>query len=199
MPWTTTRPSLIGRLGDMDDHAAWREFDRRYGSLIVAYARRRGLDLADAEDLRQNVLISLSVTMRSFRLQPERGRFRSYLGRVVGNAVHRFRERPFRRSGVLELDERLLATLPDPGEPDEVWEREWRNHHLRLAMETVERTFDPTSVEMFRRLLAGEGTAHVAAELGTTTAAVYKAKQRIRRRLKEVIAEQLREEGEDVS
>ncbi|HMB71054.1 MAG TPA: sigma-70 family RNA polymerase sigma factor [bacterium] len=198
MSWTTTRPSLIGRLKDSEDHDAWREFDRRYGSLIVAYARRRGLDLADAEDLRQNVMISLSVAMRSFELRAELGRFRSYLGRVVGNAVHRSRERPFRRPDVLELDERMLARVPDPREHDTVWEREWRNHHLRLAMETVERTFDPRSVEMFRRLLAGERTASVAEAMDTTTAAVHKAKQRIRARLKEIVAEQLREEGEEV-
>jgi len=199
MSWTTTRPSLIGRLKHHDDHDAWREFDRRYGALIVHFARRRGLDLTDAEDLRQVVLMNLASAMRSFELDSARGKFRSYLGRVVANAVQRHRERPFRRPDVLELDERLLASLPDPGRPDEAWEREWVNHHLRLAMDSVKRTFDPRSVEVFRRLLDGEDTARVADALGLTTAAVHKAKQRIRDRLKELVAEQLREEGEETA
>ena len=197
MPWTTTRPSLIGRLKQSEDHDAWREFDRLYGTLIVNFARRRGLDLTDAEDLRQIVLMNLSVAMKSFRLDPERGKFRSYLGKVVANAVYRFRQRPFQRYDVLELDERVLNTLPAPGESDDTWEQEWVHHHLRLAMSSVERTFDPRSVEVFRRLLDGQRTARVAEELGMTVDAVHKAKQRIRNRLKERIAEQLREEGEE--
>lgn len=196
MTWSTTRPSLIGRLGNSDDHLAWREFDRRYGPLIVSYACRRGLGLTDAEDLRQVVLMNLAVAMRSFELRPERGKFRSYLGRVVGNAIHRHRERPFRRPDVLELDERTLASLPADDDHDEVWEREWVDHHLRLAMDDVQRTSDPRSVEVFRRLLDGQKTTEVAEALGMTVAAVHKAKQRIRDRLKERVAAQLLEEGE---
>ncbi len=195
MRWNTTQPSLIGRLHDHDDHEAWREFDRRYGPLIVAYARRRGLSLPDAEDLRQVVLVSLASAMRTFELRPERGRFRSYLGRVVGNAIHRAHRRPFRRPDVLELDETLLSALPGPKE-DDPWQEEWVNHHLRRAMSRVERDFEPGSVEVFRRCLAGQRPAEVAAALGMSTAAVYKAKQRVRDRLKAVVAEQLRDEGE---
>ncbi len=196
--WNTTRLSLIGRLKSRDDQEAWREFDRLYGDLIVSYARRRGLGLADAEDLRQVVLMSLLTVMKSFEFQPGRGRFRSYLGRIVGNAVFRFRERPFRRSDVLELDEVLVRNLPCPEEHDALWEQEWVDHHLRRAMETVRRTFEPRSVEAFHQLLAGHGTAEVAEALETTTDAVHKMKQRIRQRLKELIAEQVLEEGEGI-
>ena len=141
--------------------------------------------------------MNLAVAMRSFRLQPERGKFRSYLGRVVGNAIHRYRERPFRRSDVLELDEDTLSSLPDVSDHDDMWEREWVSHHLRLAMSEVQRTFDPRSVEVFQRLLDGQKTADVAAALEMSPAAVHKAKQRIRDRLKELIAAQLLEEGEE--
>ena len=37
-----------------------------------------------------------------------------------------------------------------------VWlEQEWQDHHYRLAMRTIETTFDRRSVQIFARLLAG--------------------------------------------
>ena len=51
-----TRASLLIRLRRPADEAAWREFDAAYSELIVRYCRRLGLQLADAEDVRQLVL-----------------------------------------------------------------------------------------------------------------------------------------------
>jgi hypothetical protein len=39
----TTHASLIARLADRADEAAWREFGERYGSLLRGFALRRGL------------------------------------------------------------------------------------------------------------------------------------------------------------
>ena len=79
--------------------------------------------------------------MPSFELQPSRGKFkfRSYLGRVVGNAIERYRRRPHRRLEVLEEDE-VLARAPGTGDSglDAAWQREWEDHHLRRALEAVE-------------------------------------------------------------
>lgn len=195
MTWMTTQPSLIGRLRSPDDHDAWRRFDATYGGLIVSYARRRGLSLADAEDVRQIVLLSLVKAMPGFTLQPERGRFRSYLGRVVGNAIQRHRTRPHRQREVLELDTTLLATLVDAeGRSDLVWEEEWASHHLRLALRRLRESFDPRSVAVFNRLLGGERVADVASAMGMSRAAVHKVKQRVRNRLKQLVAEQIDEE-----
>jgi len=197
MSWTTTRPTLIGRLRSPDDHEAWRRFDATYGGLIVAYARRRGLDLADAEDVRQIVLMSLAKVMPRFRLQPERGRFRSYLGRVVGNAIQRYRTRPHRQREILELDGELLGSLAvTDGERDRDWEEEWVDHHLRVALRHVRESFDERSMVVFHRLLAGGRVADVAEDMGMSTAAVHKVKQRVRDRLKVLVAEQIEEEDD---
>lgn len=195
MSWMTTQPTLIGRLRSPDDHDAWRRFDATYGGLIIAYARRRGLDLADAEDVRQIVLLSLVKAMPGFRLRPERGRFRSYLGRVVGNAIQRYRKRPHRQREVLELDDALLARLTsDDGIQDAEWEDEWVNHHLRVALRRLRESFDPRSVAVFNSLLDGEHVADVAASMRMTPAAVHKVKQRVRDRLKLLVAEQIEDE-----
>ncbi len=50
MAWQTTRPSLLERVRDPANDAAWAEFDRSYGELILRYCHRCGLQHSDAED-----------------------------------------------------------------------------------------------------------------------------------------------------
>lgn len=191
MRWTTTQSSLLERLREPGDEAAWRRFDALYGEVIVRYARRRGLELADAEDIRQIVALNLMGAMRGFRLRHDRGRFRSYLGRVVGNAIFRYRNRPSHHREVLEPD---LAAIAPPvlGDAlDAVWEQEWRDHHLRRALATLRSTFDPRSMEIFERLLQGQSTADVVGATQSSPATVHKVRQRVRARLQTLVEQQI--------
>ena len=135
MAWQTTRPSLLERVRDPANEAAWAEFDRSYGELILRYCHRCGLQHSDAEDVRQIVLMSLASALRSFEYRPQRGRFRSYLGRVVRNAVTRHATRPDGRIPVLCMDETAADATDEPR--DGQWEQEWVAHHLRQAMQTI--------------------------------------------------------------
>lgn len=193
MPSDVTHPSLLSRVRDPADHAAWREFDAKYRELILRYAMARGLQHSDAEDLRQMVLMGLSKSMRNFRYRPELGRFRDYLGRVLRNAVTKFVSRPRRSVALLWTEDPELAGAAPPPE-DDVWEEEWRQHHFRQALASVEREVEPRSVEVFRALLDGATVKDLAREHGVTDQAVYKIKLRVRDRLRERIAEQIREE-----
>lgn len=187
----TTRPSLLVRLKDVSDQEAWHEFDRRYGALLAAYARGRGLQPADAEDIRQLALAKLAKSLPHFDYRPERGRFRSFLWRVVRGEMIRYIERHKRGSSRVVLGE-LGGELDESA--DEIWEREWMRHHFRRAWERVAESVEPRSLEVFRRLLAGVPPARVASDLGLTDAAVRKVKQRIRTRLETLIREQIRDE-----
>src|SRR4029453_702314 len=136
MLWQTTRPSLLSRLRDNSDNAAWNEFDRQYGDLLVRYCRGRGLPFSDAQDVRQMVMLGLARAMPKFRYMPERGLFRSYLGQVVRRAVWHFRQRNCPNLGLVSLDSAEPAG-PDLEQLDESWEREWVRHHLRRAMHSI--------------------------------------------------------------
>jgi RNA polymerase sigma-70 factor (ECF subfamily) len=193
MPWQTTRPSLLVRLRDAGDHRSWMEFDRCYGELIVRYGLRRGLQLTDAEDVRQDVLVSLAGALRTFEYSPERGRFRGYLGRIVHNAISRHATRPHRIRETLVGDDGLDRPAP-PAERDSAWEDEWRNHHLRRALREVRRRFEPKSIEAFQMFLNGETTESVCEATGLSAEAAHKVKQRLRDRLRDVVRKQLDEE-----
>ncbi len=49
-----TRASLLLRLRDAQDGGAWREFVDLYAPLVYGYARKQGLQDADAADLSQD-------------------------------------------------------------------------------------------------------------------------------------------------
>jgi RNA polymerase sigma factor (sigma-70 family) len=185
-----TRSSLLGRLRAGGDDDAWHEFDRRYRGLVIRYCLRRGLQVVDAEDVRQSVMIGLTRSLKQFRYDPARGRFRSYFGRVVQNAVTRF-ERTRRHEVSLEEVGETEATATVE---DDRWVDEWRIHHLKLALDAVRPMVEPESLAVFESLIDGREVAEVAREFGMTEAAVHKVKQRIRDRLKAVVAAQIRDE-----
>ncbi len=193
----TTQPSLLSRVRDPANQAAWREFDAKYRELIIRYCRARSIQAADAEDVRQIAMTNLAKSLRAFEYRPERGRFRGYLGQVVRSAISRHFSRPERRS--VALDSGVLATVAggSDGEVDELWEQEWMRHHYRLAMQHVRTTFEARSIDIFDRLLTGDPVKTVAVDYDLTEQAVHKIKQRIRNRLKELIAGQIEEEDED--
>jgi hypothetical protein len=79
-----------------------------------------------------------------------------------------------------------------------IWQEEWVAHHYRLALVTVRAQFDNRNIELFERSLNGESVAALASAYGISEDAVYRARQRIRERLQELIAMQVRaEDGVD--
>lgn len=193
-----TRPSLLLRLRDPADAAAWAEFDRSYRDLLLGYCRRRGLQWSDAEDVRQTVMINLAkATQGEFRYDPKRGRFRNYLARIVQNAIRQHFSRP--KGSEQRLATEMQAAIADPAEDtsDALWEQEWVRHHFRTAMRQVRRDFEERSVRIFERLLDGAPVTAVAAEFQLSTQAVHKVKQRIRKRMEELIERQVKLEDED--
>lgn len=193
----TTPPSLLLRVRDPSDHAAWREFDARYRELLIRYCRHRGIPYFEAEDIVQVVFAGLLRTLPRFTYQRERGGFRGYLYRCVSHAIFDWSQRPERRRNRVGNGGEQPFSSPnadkDPA-AEALWQREWENHHIRLAMETVRRTFDEKSAAIFERSISGATVAELAREFGMSEEAVYKARQRIRDRTTELIAKQIREE-----
>lgn len=189
-----TRASLLSRVRDTADHEAWREFERTYRDLVLRYCGRRGLQPMDSEDVLQRVLMKLARSLPRFAYDPARGRFRDYLYRAVRGAISDQAARLERAPTAVDSDVLDSAAIAAGAPQDAAWEQEWSDHHYRLAMATLRSTFEPRSLEMFERLLAGSPVEVVAGEFATTAAAVHKVKQRVRDRMKELIQQQVQEE-----
>lgn len=191
----TTHETLLARLDGKSDSQAWRDFCDRYGELIRRFALRQNLQPADCDDVLQEVLITLTRSLPEFQYDPAKGRFRAYLKTVVLRAVFkRFRQK--RGEGPLVDIERAVTRLAADPDTEEVWEDEWRRHHMRLAMKTIVTEFNATDVAAFETYVGQQVAAQETAQrLGISIDQVYQAKSRIMKRLGQLIENQTNEEG----
>ena len=81
-----TNSSLLLRVAVLPpDQDAWRQFARRYGPCIIRWCGTWGALDADAEDIAQTVLTTLTVKLPGFRRDPARS-FRAFLRKVAKDA-----------------------------------------------------------------------------------------------------------------
>jgi RNA polymerase sigma factor (sigma-70 family) len=194
---STTRVSLLIRVRDPQDEAAWSEFVEVYAPLVYRYARRYGLQDADADDVTQEVLRTTVRTMPAFDYDPRRGRFRGWLRTVTVNHVRDHKSRGQSReqgSGDTGVH-RFLQEQSGQNETDEeFWEREYRERLFQWAAERVRVQFREASWRAFEETTVnGRPAAEVAEVLGLSVGAVYIAKSRVLAKLKEEVENRLGE------
>ncbi|MBI1914429.1 MAG: sigma-70 family RNA polymerase sigma factor [Planctomycetes bacterium] len=186
-----TRPSLLVRIRDAADREAWRQFVDLYAPLVYRFARRRGLQDADAADLAQDVLHAVARSSERLEYDPRKGSFRGWLFTVARNKLHTFlrrRERQRRRTEDVAVDR-----LPDePAAPESqeeaLWEQEYQQRLFDWAAEQVRGHFqDRTWQAFWQTAVEGRSPREVAEALGLSVGAVYIAKSRVLARLKEQV------------
>lgn len=189
---TKTSATLLMEVRDAGNVGAWAQFESRYREMLVRFCRSRGVQHADCEDIIQAAFAKLLSGLKTFEYDPGKGRFRDYLFRCVRSALADWAARP-KLAGwsVLPDEGRSVADLRSSGE---AFEREWMNHHYRLALAAVRERVDPASVSALEATLAGKSVPEIARTLAMSEQAVYKVQQRMRCYLKEQIARQVREE-----
>ena len=190
-----TRPSLLIRLKDPWDLQAWEDFVGIYRPVILRLAKFRGLQHSDAEDLAQQVLLSISKVIPEWQHDPQRARFRTWLRRVVGNAAINALTR--RRGDRGRRVDAAPVSIHDTGmdEPAdqhflEQLELESRRETFRRAADDVRDEFHPDTWEAFW-LTAVEGLSaeEAGSQIGKSAGAVYVARSRVVRRLQKKVQE----------
>jgi RNA polymerase sigma factor (sigma-70 family) len=185
-----TRASLLVRLRDPRDAAAWGEFVDRYAPLVYGYLRKQGLQDADAADLCQDVLAAVAGAIGRLEYDPARGAFRNWLFTAVRRKLANWRAAQANRArGSGDTATRqLLEKCPAPETGEAEWEAEWERQVFAWACEQVRRDVtDATWQAFWRTAVHGEAARPVAADLGLSVAAVYLARSRVLARLKELV------------
>jgi RNA polymerase sigma-70 factor (ECF subfamily) len=177
-----TPVSLLERLRSPGDEATWERFVRLYTPLIFAWARQAGLQAADAADLVQEVLTTLVLKLPHFTYQKNHS-FRAWLRTVTRN---KWRDRCRRLAArPVEAGDAMLDDVPAQ-EGDSLGEIEYRRHLVARALEVMQAEFEPTTWKAFWELVVnGRSGIEVARELGLSDNAVYLAKGRVLRRLRQ--------------
>ena len=193
-----TRASLLVQIRNGTNHAAWQEFVNLYGPVVYGFARKRGLQDADAADIVQDVLRSISSAIGRLDYDRHQGTFRGWLFTITRNKVFNFlsarRIRP-RGSGDSATNQ-LLDSQPDHSDGSDAWELEYQRRLASMAMTHIQAEFQENTWRAFW-LTAVEGIAasEAATQLHMSSGAIYVAKSRVLARLK-VEVEALRQQEE---
>ncbi len=187
---TKTTTALLRALADLENEQVWVEFDRRYRPILCGLARRCGLGEEDAADAAQQTLFEFARDYRAGKYKQERGRLRSWL---MGIARHRMRNAQracFREAGW--RGDSALRTVSDDDELDRIWDDEQERAIIQRSVGLLrERTnFTEGTLQAFEMLIFdGLPANEVASAFGKSKAEVYRIKNRVSMRLREIVTE----------
>jgi RNA polymerase sigma-70 factor (ECF subfamily) len=192
MPATPdTRESLILRLPTQTDAQAWREFVAIYEPLLFRFARRRGMQEADAREIAQNVFLAVAGAIPRWKPDPDRGPFRAWLFRIARNQLIHYvtKHHRYRASGKTAEWEALQQVPHSSDGLDEI-AQDYRREMFLLAAAQVRDSFQESTWKAFwGTAVLGRSVEEVAKEAGISPGAVYIAKCRVTAKLKTLIAQ----------
>lgn len=185
-----TKTSLILRLPSADDAEAWREFVLIYEPFVYRFARRGGLQDADACELVQNVMLSVARAVGRWKPDHQRGHFRTWLFRIARNQLLDVLAKQQRTiaarggSGLLEL----LESSKSSAAVEQTLRFEHRRTLFQWAADRVKSSVKEVTWKAFWMTTVEEQSPEAAAqELGLTAGAVYIARSRVLTRLREAV------------
>ena len=205
--FATTHWSLIVRAaedGTPQGRDALEELCRIYWHPLYWFARRRGLEPADAEDLTQGFLADLLARGAVAKADAARGRFRTFLLSSFENyrSHERARAGAAKRGGgraVVSLEAMQAAEgqfLHEPAiteSPERAFDRKWAMSLIEMTLEALRHEYVAIGkFELFDQLkaelwggLGKAGYADIARRIGSTEGAVKMAACRLRQRFGE--------------
>ena len=158
--------------------------------MIYRWARRAGLNDAEAADVSQEVLTALVSQIGESGYSPDRGRFRDWLR---GIAVHKATDLLRRRGRQITSQESgWFDRAVDHADSARFWELEYDRLLVERALEIMRTDFEETSWRAcWEHLVGDRPAADVGHELGLSEGAVYAAKSRILKRLRQELKDLL--------
>jgi RNA polymerase sigma-70 factor (ECF subfamily) len=185
-----TTTVLLESLKDPARDSVWAEFDARYRPILIAFGRRFGLTPTDAEEIAQDTLAAFLRAYREGKYDRTRGRLSSW---IISIAQHQalMRRRGRARRGIMR-GESGLADLRNHTHLTEVWRAEQERALFARAWDTLRatgRTAESTLKAFELVAMRGVPPAAAAAECGLTLDEVYLAKNRVTKRLRELVAQ----------
>jgi RNA polymerase sigma factor (sigma-70 family) len=195
----STRQSLVLRLRNLGDQAAWSEFVGIYEPLVYQLARRKGLQDADARNLCQEVFQAVAGAIERWDPDPAKGRFRGWLFRITRNLLVNYfadQRRHPGGTGSTSIHEMLEAQPVKDADAEAEFAAEFQRQAFRWAASQVKHEFTEATWQAFWKTgVENKTVEETASELGLSTGAVYIARSRVLARLRERVQQLTHDSG----
>ena len=189
-----TRLTLIQKMQDGCNEAAWQEFVTIYRNYLYVVVRNMNVGHHDAEEIVQTVFTKVWDKIKGFQYLPEKGKFRHWLCSITRNTtIDCFRAKKDKRhQGDSEYaDKNILAEEGiTVSEVETMAEKEWVNYLANLALDLVKNEFSGSAVECFMAHVQGKSIQEISKEMNIAENTVYvscsRVKERIRKKIREI-------------
>ena len=184
-----TQPTLLLKIRNSDDDAAWERFVKIYTPLVFGYCVKRGLQAADASDVAQETMRTVAQAINRFEYDKKKGTFRGWLLMVTRNKLLKHFTKIQRQpigTGRTSIQATLEAT-PDANETDH-WNHAYQQRLFQWASEEVKSEFSKKTWTAFWLMaVENKNSQTVANELDMSLGALYIAKSRVIARIRKQI------------
>ena len=208
----STHWSAILSAGDGESetsHKALNRLCQKYWYPLYVYVRRKGYHLHEAQDLTQEFFVMILKKNYLKSVKRERGRFRSFLLTSMNHfLINEWNKRRAEKRGggrVSFFSEIVDAEQRYPIEPvceetaDKAFERSWALTLLQYAFARLKKEWrEQGKMKLFEQLKSilicdvdSPSYKQTASELGTSEGAVKVAVHRMRRRLREILQDEI--------
>ena len=185
-----TRHTLLERVRDRTDENSWFEFDEIYRPYIYRVICRMSFTHEEAEDLSQNILLTLWEKIPEFKHNFRTGAFRTWLCTIIRNRAINVITKSQRRAKKLTLEnEDALSPYIQTSQNDleQIVEEEWAAHITALAWKKIENEFDENIRKAFKMSLDNVPYEEISEKLNLKVNSIYVYKNRIKKRLTEIV------------
>lgn len=174
------------------DPQAWQRLTAIYGPTVYGWARRQGLQPADAADLLQQVFASVAVSIGQARWDRPGDSFRGWLWTVFHSRLMDYYRRARRQPkavGDSDVKRQVDAEQAPPPETASLAAPDESAALVRRALAIIQSDFKEKTWQAFwRSTVDGAATSDVARDLGLSPAAVCMCRARVLARLRETLA-----------
>ena len=176
-----TSTSLLARLRSGEETQAWSRFVKLYTPVLFYWVRRQGVPPDDAADLVQEVFAVLVAKLPTFQYDRKRS-FGVWLRTITTNKCRDY----FRRRNVRPTATGAFVDGETSDHAELFSETEYQQRLARRALEVMQSEFETTTWRAcWESVVSGKPAVEVARELEISVNAVYVAKSRVLRHLRE--------------
>ena len=181
LKYPTTSKTLLDKISSGDE-ISWNDFYDKYSPIVKALAKFKGLDVAAADDICQQVMMQFFKQSKTFKFDPNIAKFRTYFGRIVNAKITNY----YRKRGEVSSDE--PEEIPVDSEEGNLFMDEWRKMVIKEAEQELKQRVAPETFQAYELYaVQNRPVKKVAEYLDCTENQVYQAKKRCFAMMREIL------------